>query len=61
MLASCRSDGYRVAAVVSWRISYEASGRIARSGELATRTTETAIVYAVSEARGFLVEGGGAR
>lgn len=57
VLASCGSDGYRVEALVSWRISYDAAGRIDRSGELPMRTTETAIVYPVSEARAFLVGG----
>lgn len=58
VLASCRDDGYRVEAVVHWRISYRASGRVAESGTLPTRTTETAVAYAVTEARAFLTRGG---
>jgi len=57
VLGSCRSDGYRVEAVVVWRISYSASGPIDGSGALATRTTGTSIAYPVSEVRAFLVAG----
>lgn len=56
--ASCRDDGYRVEAVVRWRISYRASGRVAESGTLPARTTETAVAYPVTEARAFLTRGG---
>jgi hypothetical protein len=58
VLASCRDDGYRVEALVRWRISYRASGRIDESGTLPARTTETAIAYSVTEARAFLTRGG---
>lgn len=58
VLPSCRDDGYRVEAVVHWRISYSASGRIAESGTLPARTTETAVAYPVTEARAFLTRGG---
>lgn len=55
VLASCGQDGYEVEAVVGWRISYQASGPVEESGTLPTRATETSVVYAVSEARAFLV------
>jgi hypothetical protein len=58
VLASCGDDGYRVDAQVRWRISYRASGRVAESGTLPTRTTETTVAYAVTEARAFLNRGG---
>lgn len=58
VLTSCRDDGYRVEAVVHWRISYRASGRVAESGTLPARTTETAVAYPVTEARAFLTRGG---
>ncbi|MGH2961394.1 MAG: hypothetical protein ACRDL3_04255 [Solirubrobacterales bacterium] len=58
VLASCGSSGYRVEAVVVWRISYSASGPVEASGALAARTTETAAAYPVSEARAFLVSEG---
>lgn len=58
VLTSCRDEGYRVEAVVHWRISYRASGRVAESGTLPTRTTKTAVAYAVTEARAFLTRGG---
>lgn len=59
VLSSCEADGYRVRAVVGWRITYVASGPVAARGVLPTRTTETSIAYAVSEARSFLLGGGG--
>jgi hypothetical protein len=58
VLASCGRDGYRVEAEVLWQISFQATGRVAASGSLPARTTETAIDYPVSEARAFLVGGG---
>lgn len=58
MLANCGRDGYLVEAEVLWQISFQATGRVAASGSLPARTTETAIDYPVSEARAFLVEGG---
>jgi hypothetical protein len=59
VLSSCGGNGYSVVAVVSWRVSYAASGAIAGDGGLPTRTTETSAAYPVSEARAFLVGGGG--
>jgi hypothetical protein len=58
ILANCGDEGYRVEAVVHWRITYRASGRIDESGTLPVRTTETAITYPVTEARAFLTRGG---
>jgi hypothetical protein len=58
VLESCGSTGYRVEAVVAWRISFTATGPVDASGALATRTTEISSPYPVSEARGFLVSGG---
>jgi hypothetical protein len=57
VLASCSSGGYRLEAVVVWRISYSATGPIDSSGALPSRTTATTTAYPVSEARGFLVSG----
>lgn len=57
VLASCGSAGYRVEAVVAWRISYVATGPVEASGTLPTRSTATGIAYSVSEARSFLVPG----
>jgi hypothetical protein len=59
VLASCRQDGYSVEALVVWRISYSATGPVAGSGVLPTRTTETSASYPVSESRAFLVSGDG--
>jgi hypothetical protein len=58
VLASCGQDGYTVEAVVSWRISYGASGPVRASGGLPARTTEASAVYPVGEARAFLLGGG---
>jgi hypothetical protein len=58
VLASCGSSGYSIEAVIVWRISFSARGRIDASGTLPSRTTEASRPYAVSEARGFLVSGG---
>ena len=57
VLPSCGPDGYGVAVEASWQISYQASGPVAESGTLATRTTDTSISYPVSEVRGFLTGG----
>jgi hypothetical protein len=57
VLASCGSAGYRLEAVVLWRISYVASGPIDASGTLPARTTAAETPYPVSESRGFLVPG----
>jgi hypothetical protein len=58
VLASCGGDGYTVEAVVSWRISYAATGPVGASGSLPMRSTEASAVYPVSEARAFLLGGG---
>jgi hypothetical protein len=57
VLPSCGGDGYQVVARVSWTISFVATGPVAGSGGLPTRTTESELVYPVSEARAFLVGG----
>ena len=57
VLPSCGGDGYQVVASVSWTISFAASGPVAGSGGLPARTTESELVYPVSEARAFLVGG----
>jgi hypothetical protein len=57
VLPSCGSDGYQVVARVSWTISFAATGPVAGSGGLPTRTTQSELVYPVSEARAFLVGG----
>lgn len=57
VLQSCGRDGYQLTATVSWQISYRAAGPVAASGALPTRTTSSSDAYAVSEARGFLVQG----
>jgi hypothetical protein len=59
VLASCGQNGYSVAALVVWRISYSAEGPVTGSGALPARTTETSTSYPVSESRAFLVSGGG--
>jgi hypothetical protein len=58
VLSSCGDNGYTVDAIVSWRISFRASGPVGTSGTLPTRTTEASTGYPVSEARAFLVGGG---
>jgi hypothetical protein len=58
VLASCAANGYRVEAVVVWRITFSAAGPVDASGSLPTRSTAAEAVYPVSEARGFLVPGG---
>jgi hypothetical protein len=57
VLRSCEGDGYHVLARVQWTISFVATGPAAASGGLQARTTESELVYPVSEARGFLVGG----
>lgn len=57
VLTSCGSNGYPLTAAVSWQISYRASGPVAETGTLPTRTTTSSVVYPVSEARAFLVQG----
>jgi hypothetical protein len=57
VLPSCESDGYHVLARVEWTISFVAMGPVAASGGLPARTTESELVYPVSEARAFLVGG----
>jgi hypothetical protein len=58
VLESCGAGGYTVEAVVTWRVSFSASGLISASGGLATRTTDTSVAYPVSEARAFLIPSG---
>lgn len=58
VLPSCESEGYRLRALVTWQISYTASGPVDASGTLSARTTESSLAYPVSEVRGFLVGGG---
>jgi hypothetical protein len=57
VLASCRSEGYLVEAVVLWGVSYLATGPVSGSGELPARSTATSIAYPVGEARAFLAGG----
>jgi hypothetical protein len=57
VLSSCGSEGYGVEALVVWHVSFAASGPVAQSGTLPTRTTETSAVYPVSESRAFLAGG----
>jgi hypothetical protein len=59
VLASCSQDGYRVEALVVWRIAYSAAGPVGETGTLPPRTTESSTPYPVSESRAFLVSGGG--
>jgi hypothetical protein len=59
VLASCGRDGYGVEALVVWQVSFSAVGPVARSGTLPTRTTESSLIYPVSEARAFLGANGG--
>ena len=57
VLSSCGSNGYELVASVSWQISYRATGPIAASGILPSRTTTSGASYPVREARAFLVQG----
>jgi hypothetical protein len=57
VLAGCASDGYHVLASTTWTISYAASGPISQSGQLPARSTESELVYPVSEVRAFLAGG----
>lgn len=59
VLGSCTADGYQVEAGVEWTIGYVASGPVAGSGALPSRTTTASIAYPVSEVRGFLTKDGG--
>jgi hypothetical protein len=58
VLGSCGVRGYTVEVVVTWRVSFTASGLISSSGSLASRTTGTSLAYPVSEARAFLIPNG---
>jgi hypothetical protein len=53
----CGPAGYTVSATVSWTVSYRATGPVAASGQLPTRTTQATLAYPVSEVRAFLVGG----
>lgn len=57
VLGSCGSNGYALQAVVTWRISFTASGPIDAAGALPARTTVAESPYPVSESRAFLVAG----
>jgi hypothetical protein len=57
VLASCGNDGYQVSAQVRWTISFIAAGPVIARGGLPARTTDSTLVYPVSEARAFLVGG----
>ena len=59
VLPSCAAHGYPLEALVHWAISFEATGPVSASGSLPTRTTSTGFAYPVSEARAFLLAGGG--
>jgi hypothetical protein len=59
VLSGCGTRGYPVEAVVHWAISFEATGLVSASGSLPSRTTTAGLPYPVSEARAFLVGGGG--
>jgi hypothetical protein len=58
VLSSCGPRGYTVRAELGWSISYEAHGPVSQSGALPSRSTATSLDYPVSEARGFLTDGG---
>lgn len=60
VLASCGPDGYTVTVSLGWSVSYTATGPVSGGGGLPARTTSTSMAYPVSEARAFLVAGGGA-
>lgn len=60
VLASCGPDGYTITATVGWSITYTATGPVARSGALTSRTTSASVTYPVTEARGFLTSAGSA-
>jgi hypothetical protein len=60
VLSSCGTRGYTVTAELEWEISYDANGPVSESGSLPSRTTATSLSYPVSEARGFLTDGGDA-
>jgi hypothetical protein len=57
VLASCVSDGYHVTATTTWAISFTSTGPVVESGELPARTTQSELVYPVSEVRAFLTGG----
>ena len=54
VLASCGADGYVVSASTTWAISFNASGPVSESGQLPSQTSESQLVYPVSEVRAFL-------
>ena len=58
VLPSCGARGYPLEALVRWAISFDATGPVASSGPLPSRTTSTGVAYPVSEARAFLLGGG---
>jgi hypothetical protein len=60
VLASCGPSGYMITATVAWSIAYTATGPVARTGALTSRTTQASTSYPVTEARGFLTSAGSA-
>ena len=54
VLASCGANGYQITASATWAISFTATGPVAESGDLPSRTSTSQLVYPVSEVRSFL-------
>ena len=54
VLASCGADGYAVTATTTWAISFTATGPVSESGQLPSQTSQSELVYPVSEVRSFL-------
>jgi hypothetical protein len=54
VLASCGADGYVVTASTTWAISFTATGPVSESGQLPSQTSQSELVYPVSEVRSFL-------
>jgi hypothetical protein len=59
VLSGCKASGYQVQATVGWGITYQATGPVPAGGSLPSRSTETSLVYPVSEARAFLTRASG--
>jgi hypothetical protein len=57
--STCGPNGYQVQAAIEWRIAFQATGPITTAGPLPTRSTETTLIYPVSEVRAFLTGGSG--
>ena len=56
---TCTANGYRVAAAVTWTITFVATGPVPGGGPLPSRTTSTDVAYPVNEVRSFLGDGDG--